>query len=422
MLLLFKLVSHIVLWLSVPFLLLASIVRPILRRGLTERLGTFGTRASGVVFPEGHCTLFCCASVGEVVTAAPFIRLWHDEFPEHRLVVATSSPTGREEARRRLGDIAMTLMRPVDLGFCPVSWLNGVMPTRVVLLETELWPLFLHECRLRRIPMVTINGRISDRSFPRYQKVSWLIRPMLAGIESFAVQNETYRERFIALGARPRAVHVTGNLKFAASRIEPQAGDELREVFGDFKDNSPLFLAGSTHQGEEKAVLEAFAAIRDEFPTLRLCLAPRHLERLAVVKEELARTGCRYVTRSGYESNGSRILLLDTHGELGAAYRFSEVAFVGGSLAKIGGHNLLEPAHFGVPVIHGPHTANFAEETALLQEHHGSVIVNSAEELAAALRTLLSDQDKREQTGDNARNAVDQVQGVLEATFEAVLP
>jgi 3-deoxy-D-manno-octulosonic-acid transferase len=298
--------------------------------------------------------------------------------------------------------------------------LAAVSPRLILLTETEIWPNFLHACAASKIPIVMINGRISSRSFRRYRLVQPFFRRVLQCIDLFCMQSAADAERILALGASPERVRVVGNLKFdvtppadASSRAE-QWRRELKIESGQ-----PVVVAGSTHAGEEEALIRAFMRLRQEFPNLLLILAPRHPDRLAGVEALIAGNGLTAVRRSQLASTrdgATQIVLLDTIGELPALYAVGSVAFVGGSLIPRGGHNLLEPALHGRPVLFGPHMENFAEASAFFVERGAALQVKDTEKLAEQLAGLLRDPAARDRMGRAALEALVAHRGACERT------
>ena len=418
MLRVFNTLTDILVWVLVPFVWFAGLFKESIRTGFGDRAGRIPTSTG---LPR---TMICCASVGEISTAAPFIRAWQRRHADQRLVIATSTPTGRAYARRLFQGEIDVYLRPLELGRCAVRWLNAQNVTCVILMETELWPLFLRECLTRELPVHVINGRISNRSIHRYRKLKKVFAPLLSRFVSLAVQNQTYADRFIELGAAPDRVTVTGNLKFSAIRREPEMPPGLAEVLTPFAQGQIVMIAGSTHKGEETAVLKAFRDLVDHVPNLRLLIAPRHLERLSEVEAEVKSTGLPYARRTMLTAQSAAlamIMILDTHGELSAAYRFGTLAFVGGSLVDIGGHNLLEPIRFGVPVLYGPYIDNFLDEAMLIETSGGGALVADLHTLAIVLHDLIQSPQKLQTMGQAAQKVLDQVQGVLEKTLASVL-
>jgi len=383
---------------------------------LPQRLGRLGDGLPAE--PRGWVH---AVSVGESAAAVPLVEAIHRRWPELGIVVSTITPTGARIVRDRLAGTAVHRYFPLDLPGPVCRALDAARPRFFIAIETELWPNFLRALARRRIPSMIANGRISDRSFHRYLRVRWLMRRVLADVTVFAMQSEEDARRILALGASPSRVVVTGNLK---SDLVPEAEPvdaAWRERLG-LGATDRLWIAGSTHRGEETIVLDVFLRARARCPGLGLLLAPRHPERADEVEDLIRERGLVPVRRSrlpdGHAPGG--VVILDTVGELAALYGVAEVVFVGGSLVPIGGHNVLEPAMRGKPVLYGPHTSNFREGAERLQRSGGGIVVKDGLELERELSLLLEDPDLARRTGDAARAAFAGRQGAVHATLELI--
>jgi 3-deoxy-D-manno-octulosonic-acid transferase len=384
-------------------------------RHLGQRLGRIGEGLP--LEPRGWIH---AVSVGESAVAVPLVEGIRQRWPELSIVVSTITPTGARIVAERLAGRAVHRYFPVDLPGPVRRALDAARPRFFIAIETELWPNFLRALAARRIPAMIANGRISDRSFRRYHRVRWLMRRVLADVSVFAMQSEEDARRIVALGAPPERVVVTGNLK---SDLLPEASDDeaWRQRLGLGPGNR-LWIAGSTHRGEEALALDAFVHAKARFPGLALLLAPRHPERAGEVEELIRARGLVAVRRSRLPQDAARgtIVILDTVGELAQLYALAEIVFVGGSLVPIGGHNMLEPAMRGKPVLFGPHTSNFREGAELLQMSGGGLVVKDGDELARELTRLLEDGDLASRMGRGAREAFVGRQGALSATLDLI--
>jgi len=389
------------------------------RVGWRERLGRYPkpllTRLEGI-----HPVWLHAVSVGEVRAASILAAFWTARRSNLSLLISTVTATGREVAKQSLPQAAGVVYFPVDLPMIVHRAVTSVRPRLVLLMETEIWPNFLRACSVSKIPVAMINGRISARSFPRYRVVRPFFRRVLEGIDLFCMQSVTDAERILALGAPPERVHVVGNLKFDAmprrdaSSLAEQWRKELK-----IDARRPVVVAGSTHAGEEDVLLRAFIRLRQEFPDILLVLAPRNPVRLAAVEAAIAGNGLTAVRRSalvGTQDGPGGIVLLDTVGELSTLYAIGSVAFVGGSLIPWGGHNLLEPALHGCPVLFGPHMENFAEASAFFVERGAALQVKDTEKLAEQLAGLLRDPAARDRMGRAALEALVAHRGACERT------
>ncbi len=369
--------------------------------------------------PEPRCWIHA-VSVGEASAAAPLVEAIGRRWPEISIVMTTVTPTGARIVTGRLGLLATHRYFPVDLPGPVRRALDAVRPRFFIGLETELWPNFLRALASRGIPAMVANGRISDRSFRRYLLVRGFVARMLSQVTVFAMQSEEDARRIVALGAPPERVVVTGNLK-ADLRAEP-AGDPVWQRLLSAEAGGLLWIAGSTHHGEEAAVLDAYQHLKRGFANLRLLIAPRHPERAEEV-ERLARDrGLQSVRRTALGGSPAldTVIILDTVGELAELYGFADVVFVGGSLVPTGGHNMLEPAQRRRPVLFGPHTSNFRESAELLRSAGGAVVVRDPAELAGEVERLLKDPELRRNMGEAGFAAVSTRRGALAETLALV--
>lgn len=389
------------------------------RTGLGERLGRYTLPTL-----ETRPLWLHAVSVGEVVAAAPLARALRRAWPGTPLLVSTVTDTGRTMARERIPEAAATVFFPLDFAFAVGRALAAARPRAVLLAETEIWPNFLRACRARAVPVAVVNGRISPRSFRRYR---WIRRPfarVLSGIARFGMQTAADAERIVALGAPAGRVHVTGNLKFDAHGVAGPPADPpaVRRDLG-LEEGRPVLLAGSTHRGEEVAVLEAFAELRPGRPALALVLVPRHPERCGEVEGLIRERGLSCARRSaGSPPRATDVILVDTVGELGRLYAAADAAFVGGSLVPVGGHNILEPAAAGVPIVVGPHLDNFAEIAAGFREAEALVTVPAPSALGAALAGLLEDPAGARALAARAQALVAAHRGATRRTLEFLGP
>lgn len=396
------------------------VVRRLAReRDATGLFQRFGYRLPKL--PAGPRCWIHAVSVGEVMAAIPLITALRHRWPDLHPVVSTVTPTGARVVRERLGASVIHLYFPLDFPGAARRALAAVAPAFFVALETELWPNFLRALRARGVPAMIANGRISDRSFRRYRLVRPFMLRLLEGIVVFGMQSVEDARRIIALGASPERVVVTGNLKTEASSGDAGADALWRRLLG-LTGEELVWIAGSTHRGEEEVLLEAFDSLKRRYPSLVLVLAPRHPERVAEVERVIRARGLASVRRSALPRDRaqSAIIVLDTVGELAQLYQLAEVVFVGGSLVPAGGHNMLEPALKRKPVVFGPHTTNFRDGTELLVAARGALVVRERRELEQALDRLLADSTLRQSMGDAAFEAVSGRQGAVRETLELI--
>lgn len=403
----------------VPSLLLRIARSRRYRDGWRERLGHY-PEALRSRLHGGQPVWIHAVSVGEVGAASILVNRWIGRRPTSPFIVSTVTATGREVAGRVLPQAEAVVYFPIDLPNVVQRALTNVRPRLVLLTETEIWPNFLRACTMSRIPVAVINGRLSERSLSRYRLVRPFIRRVLQGIDLFCMQTDADAMRILALGASPARVHVVGNLKFDAALhgdAATLAERWRRELQIDTQ--QPVLVAGSTHAGEEETLLRAFRQLQGEFADLLLILAPRHPERVAQVESAVAGHGLRAVRRSTlpHGANGAKeVILVDTVGELSTLYAVGSVGFVGGSLIPRGGHNLLEPALYGRPVLFGPHMENFREISSYFLEQRAAVQVSGPEDLVTQLAGLLRDPAAREQMGQAAAAVLSAHQGACERT------
>ena len=360
-------------------------------------------------------------SVGEVLTARPLISDLKRRYPELRMFLSTTTMAGQQLARRSVQDVDAVFYFPFDLGIFVRRTLDLVRPKLFVMMETEIWPNLLYECRKRGVKTAVVNGRLSPRSFSRYRMVRGFMRRVLDHVDRFLVQSEESARRFIDLGADPARVVVTGSLKFDSLDLSPTAlqsrtRDRVLRYFR-VPASRPVIVAGSTMKGEEQAVLRAFRRVRATSPTTLLVIAPRHPERFGEVEQLVRSEGWKTARRSDLAiDNEPRVdvVVLDTIGELAIVYQIATVVFVGGSLVATGGHNVLEPAVFGKPIVFGPHMQNFAEIADAFVTNGAGVQVAGDPQLDEAVISLISDPVRRARLGAAARALVEANRGAKE--------
>jgi 3-deoxy-D-manno-octulosonic-acid transferase len=387
------------------------------REGFSERFG-LGTQLQGRRNIWVHAV-----SVGEVQASVPLVHALMAKFPEVPLVLTTGTATGRARARALFGERVDVRYLPIDLPGSVRRFFQRVHPALAVILETEIWPNLYHRCGRLGIPLVLASARISPRSVKSYRRLVGLFRQTLAHGIFIAAQSEQDAERFRSIGASPERTHVVGNIKFDFSlppNIESQGAD-LRRLLGT---DRPVWVAGSTHGGEEEVLIAAHRELRARYAQALLVLVPRHPPRFAEVADSLRTQGVTFVTRSSGAAIAvnTEVFLVDKLGELLAFYAAADVAFVGGSLVPIGGHNLLEPAALGLPVLAGPNNFNSADIARLLVECGAVRIVHDAPQLAAAIGELLADPTARSNMGASGRRAVEENRGAVRRLMEFLEP
>lgn len=417
--------------LALPFILLRllyrSIKAPAYRHRWIERFG-FVTPVA-----NDRKTLWVHAvSVGETLAALPLIRRLLQDYPDHVLILTTTTPTGSERVQALFThELASGRLQhsyaPYDLPWMLDRFLDRCHPSMVVIMETELWPNLVHGCALRVIPVIVANARLSEKSARGYGRLAALTRSMLGEITAIASQNRTDGERFIALGLAADKLSVTGSIKF-----DLELGDDIRAMAAQQRanwncsDRRSVWLAASTHPGEDEIIVDAFLELRKSFPSLLLVLVPRHPERFNRVYE-LCRSKQLTLARRSENINAPieenvTVLLGDTMGELLWMYGACDIAFVGGSLVPVGGHNLIEPAAWAKPIVTGHHLHNFSEISALLSAQQALYVCQSPAELQAIMSSLLADPETGRRAGMNAQKVADENRGALARLLAVIAP
>lgn len=393
------------------------------REGLDERLGKVPAALAGLASKRPLIWVHA-VSVGEVLAVSRLVKTLDAALPDYSIILSTTTRTGQVLARERFGPNRVFYC-PLDLPWAVRAYLNALQPRLFVLAETEFWPNLLSGCFRRKIPVAVVNARISDRSWPRYQMLRRLWKPILGRLSCVLAQSETDAERLKAIGCAPERVSVAGNLKFdVRAAEEAEAARTLKAIAPGIR----FVVAGSTLEGEETALLAAWPRLLEADPQLVLVLAPRHPERFAAVTALLERSAITWVRRSGWRSQpagsvqplrSGQIVLLDTIGELASVYSLAAVALVGGSLVPAGGHNPLEPAQFGVPIVMGPHYTNFRAITEDLLSHQ-ALRIAAKQDLAAALIELLQNSTEATAMGERALQVFGQQAGATDRCVAAL--
>jgi 3-deoxy-D-manno-octulosonic-acid transferase len=407
---------------ALPYFAVKSLYTPKYRAGLRQRFGHLPDEVMTALHGVRPLWLHT-VSVGEAIAAVPLVGALRRRFPQHPLLVSTVTETGQATAREKMGADAY-LYFPLDYPWVVHHVIEGVQPHLFLMMETEIWPNFLRELARRGIPAMLVNGRISPHSFRGYRRLHPFMRRVLRSVAAFSMQTKLDAERIIAIGADPSRVHIMGNIKYDLALTSPVSVDEqaLRAALGLGED--PVFMAGSTHRGEEEIVLEAYLQARGQMPTLRLLLAPRHLDRLEEI-ETLLRSRQLAVHRKSWavepgHGRSAPVLLLDTIGELATLYAVATVVFVGGSFVPIGGHNVLEPAAHRKAILFGPHMHNFHQIAAALLEAGGALQVQQPEALGESVIELLRHPDRRQALGDAAYRVLEENQGAIERNVQLI--
>ncbi len=403
-----------------PILCWRMLVRGKYRAGWREKLLGQVPRRTG----DRPCVWFHAVSVGEVLQLEPVLKELRSRLPAVEIVITTTTPTGRSVAESKFPNDRICYF-PLDFSWAVSETLRRIRPTVIVLVELELWPNLILHARRSRIPIALINGRLSEKSLRGYRRLRPLVARLLDSLRAIAVQNATYAERFVELGAPKSRLSITGSIKFdrvTSDRSNPKTA-ELRAKFGIAATNR-VFVAGSTQETEEAAAIDAYLALCDRCPDLRLILVPRHKERFDDVARLVESRGLPLCRRTetlsaGFKPQPERpVLLLDTLGELAACWGLADVAFVGGSLTNRGGQNMIEPAGYGAAVLFGPNTQNFRDVVEMLLSADAALVVHDAAELTAVVANCLANPERAREQGARAQKLVMAQQGATARTVE----
>lgn len=400
---------------------------PLLLLSPKKRLGSFTNRLGFFDIQKLQEPIWIHAvSVGEVLSIQPLIRHLKQALPNTPIVLSTITSTGQHVASK--SKIDALIYFPFDFNYSVRRALDQVNPKMVIITETEIWPNFLRACRRKKIPVMWINGRISDKSYPRYLVIRFFLKNILSDYSRIGMQSEIDFHRVISLGADPKKFFSVGNLKYDIHPLNKALPKNLEQYLVSAQ---PLWIAASTMPGEEEMVLMAYRQLQKTYPALKLLIAPRHPERFEAVARRLQKNDLPYLRRSTMDNDAQRpdiapVMLLDSLGELAATFEFASVVFVGGSLMSHGGHNILEPAFFSKPILFGPHMENFQEiANRFLQENAAVQIaetrpVQSSLEMAEKIDAILSDEIYAKNLGSNAKRIVNENRGATQKTVSLI--
>lgn len=407
------------------FYLPALIFKGKLHRDFGERFGSYSADKRRRLAAAKDAIWIQAVSVGEVSLCRPFIPLLKARFPGSDIVFSTITKTGNDLAKKLYSQDAIIIYFPLDFTIIVKKVIGLIRPKIYIMVETEIWPNVLAELAIRSVPAALINGRISDRSFGRYMAVKRFMRGTLGRIEKFCMQSDLDVERITAMGSPAERVTVAGNMKLdiLPLSVARPARSILNEL--GLKDEDKLLVAGSTHAGEEAAVIEAYKGLLGHFPDLHLIIAPRHIQRAGAVEKVARSFGFEPIRVSRIPAVNDppaaiRVLVLDTIGKLGEIYSVATLVFIGGSLVTHGGQNPIEPATFEKPVIFGPHMFNFKSIVSLLLERGGAVQIKDKGELLEAAGRLLQDQQYRMRVGKNAKAVIMENRGASQRCADII--
>ena len=400
------------------------VMRLIREHGFGKRLWqSFGFLSHNDVAPVAHknCIWLHAASVGEIVAASPIIKEIRREFPGKPVLVSVVTATGYEMANRIIKDADSIIFYPFDLPFVSYGVVKRIRPSAFMMVETELWPNFLKALGHFSIPVMMVNGRISDKSVGRYRYLGSVLKDMLNTVDKFCMQSAIDAEYIIRLGAEPRRVFITGNTKFDQNytSVTLEQKQNLCRQLG-LEHAFPVVVAGSTHKGEEEILLTALKNVRRTFPQIKLVIAPRDILRIDELISLATNFGFVAVRRTTLQNNHSEdhdIVLLDSIGELGKIYSIGTVIYVGGSLVPTGGHNILEPAAHGKPILIGPHMFNFKDTYALFSKREACITINNAANLAEKILYILNNEQVRLRMERETLAIIDENRGAAHKTM-----
>jgi len=405
---------------SLPYWLYQILRHGKYRTGFAARIGRVPARFATPSSPPRQVIWVHAVSVGEVLAVSGLVEQTRRNFPQHCVLVSTTTDTGQQLARKRFGEENVFYF-PMDFAFAIRAYLRALQPELVVLAETEFWPNFLRLAHASGARIAVVNARISDRSWPRYRRFRWALRRMLMNVDLFLTQTREDCARLESIGAESGRMQVTGNLKFDVSLpAPPPIVESLRQSLVE-EHAGPVLVCGSTVDDEEPPLLKAFENLRVAHPRAVMILAPRHPERFDPVAILIRQLGIASVRRSQWMGQplAGGVLLVDTIGELAALYALADVAFVGGSMVPRGGHNIIEPAQHGVAIVTGNHTENFRDIVGLFQSRDAVRIVSLAE-LPLTLMQLLADDAERLALGRRALETIRSQMGATSRTMDAL--
>ena len=392
------------------------------RANIGNRFGRYAKETRGK-FGEG-AILIHAVSVGEVGIASQFMKAMRAVDPTARFIVSTTSSTGWQEAKKKIGEQDLLIYNPLDFTPFVHRMLDATRPSAFIMVETELWPNLIRQCRKRLIPMAIINARLSDRTAPRYARLRFLFGPALRSIRTILVQSKLDEDRYLAAGADKETLTITGSFKFDVAKRSPDKETAAKELLRslDLLPPRQILMGASTWEGEESLLLNCYQSLRKRFPELRLVLVPRHFERGDGIVKEIHDAGFQVMRRSELKSGTSKaramtsddVLLVDTTGEIMGLFPYATIAFVGRTFCSKGGQNMIEPCLCGIPTIVGPETQNFRPVMSDLLASKAIIQLHEANELEPAIATLLDDPDERKALGKRASDAVQLRTGVVD--------
>ena len=408
---LYSLVGYLLLPVLIIRLLAKSIKAVDYRKRISERLGFINQASTPSIWIH-------CVSVGEFMASITLINALIKQYPSHKIFISSTTPTGSKAIRQHYGDKVLHYYFPFDLNFIVNRYIKKIKPELCLLMETEIWPNLIHALKQNNVTSILINARMSERSLKKYQKfIPGLVNQTLNNLDLIATQNQNSLERFINLGASKTKVINTGNIKFD---LNPQANKLTTQALKKITGNRSVVSFASTHEGEERQIIDGFLAHKTQLNAL-LLIIPRHPERFNEVEKLVKNANLTIARRSNSKSaTEAQILLGDSMGEMMSYFEISDIVFMGGSLNNTGGHNMLEPAALSKPIIFGPIVFNFAEISSELLENKASIQVQNSDELFTTIAELLSNQEKANQLGKNANQYFKSKQGSVDNLIKQI--
>ena len=400
------------------------------RRGFWQRMGYYSDEIKEGLIKQSPIWIHA-VSVGEVIASTSLIKSLRKEYPDIKIILSTVTDTGQQIAKEKIKEADYIIYFPFDFSWSVKRALNTINPIICIIMETELWPNFLREANKKAIPVAVINGRISERSFKRYRMISLFMKNVLKSVKLFSMQTEDDAKRITALGADKKNVNVSGNIKYdnEFKEIEKEKVKEIKNTLG-VNNSDRIFIAGSTHPGEEGIVVKLYSNILKNYPDFRLVIAPRHIDRVGEVEEIVKKMGLNTVRKTELlkgsrvkgqgSSNTKPIIILDTIGELNFMYSIADIVFVGGSLIPHGGQNILEPAFYKKPVIFGKYMMNFQEIAKEMILSGGGIQVNNEEDLIREVGGLLNNKKKMIEIGEKGYQVIMKNRGALQKNLELI--
>ena len=416
MIFLYELCLPVLAVLLLPIIVVAMLIKPKFRAGFWKKLGFYSPKTQ-----YSETIMFHAVSVGEVNAVAQLVKEYRNRNKESKIILTTTTKTGQEVAQKSLGSVVDEITYfPFDFFFSVLSFFKKYNPVKIIIAETEIWPCFVHIAKKQGRKVYMVNGRISPHSADGYKRIRFFLEGVFRNYEKIFMQTDYDKERILSAGARAKQVEIMGNLKFDITPNLTQ--EEIDNYKNSLKlNNSRLFIAASTHKGEDEIVLKCFKDLKAKYSDMKLLLAPRHPQRFEAVESLIKETGLSYGLKSkGAEFETSEIIMLDTMGELAKLFSLSYVAFIGGSFSLTGGHNPLEANIWGVPVISGPSVHNFKDIYRILTEEKATVVVQTQEELKKELDEFYADSQKRYEYSKNCHSVFEKNHGAIDFVLERI--